>query len=631
MTIDSLSPDIDETLGDDTPRALVDVLKSIALARPQGKEAMLQALRNGARDLAFSVQHGLLITGKGFVLYRGDVVARLIEQAENVGLVEAVGRPIVEKTIAEGLSDFGPPESPYRRAPVSDIVTALFERHEDVAMPNDNVVELHPQPSIAAELGEWDAGEVDYTTIPPRGWLLGNVFCRGFVSSLLGDGAVGKTATRFAQFLSLAIGRSLTGEHVFQRCRCLIISLEDDNRELSRRLLATCLHHGIKPEELKGWLFVAAPGAKAGKLLTVDRKGNLITAGLGPKIEKVIIKRAIDIVGLDPFVKSHAVSENDNKAIDAVVEILAGLATKYDIAVDVPHHTAKGLADPGNANRGRGASAMKDAARLVYTLTPMTEDEARLLGLNETMRHLLIRMDSGKVNIAPPMTDAKWFRLVNVPLGNSTELYPAGDHVQTVEPWIPPDKWDGLHHHTLNLMLNDIEAGLPDGNRYTDERNAKDRTAWKVIVKRAPTKSEAQTKEIIKAWRKTGLLTSKDYENPVTRKKVKGLWVLRSVSVINYHNLFGGLCLNACSSECAHSMRLNSRKQKRTNARTERICPACGSPFTPRRTDATTCSNKCRQSLFRTRKLNTPQSPEKLCANYPDELAHNWRNTLCDD
>jgi AAA domain len=76
-------------------------------------------------------------------------------------------------------------------------------------------------------LGEWDAGD-DHESIPPRGWLLGNVFCRRFVSSLLADGGVGKTALRYAQLMSLAIGRSLTGEHVFQRCRVLIVSLEDD-------------------------------------------------------------------------------------------------------------------------------------------------------------------------------------------------------------------------------------------------------------------------------------------------------------------------------------------------------------------------------------------------------------------
>ena len=41
----------------------------------------------------------------------------------------------------------------------------------------------------------------------------------------------------------------------------------------------------------------------------------------------------------------------------------------------------KACANPGNADRGRGASAIKDGARLVYTLTTMNEDEASRLGI----------------------------------------------------------------------------------------------------------------------------------------------------------------------------------------------------------------------------------------------------------
>jgi hypothetical protein len=98
-------------------------------------------------------------------------------------------------------------------------------------------------------------------------------------------------------------------------------------------------------------------------------------------------------------------------------------------------------------------------------------------------------MDSGKVNIAPPMAEAKWFRLVGVPLGNASDLYPNGDEVQTVEPWTPPDAWAGLSSQLLNQILTDIDAGLPDGNRYTDTANAKDnRLAWRVISNTRPTR-----------------------------------------------------------------------------------------------------------------------------------------------
>src|SRR6185295_9691304 len=88
-------------------------------------------------------------------------------------------------------------------------------------------VEAAARAKYGAALGTWDAGDDEGQSIPPRGWLLGTVFCRGFLSMLLAGGGVGKTAVRYCQYLSLATGRSLTGEHVFQRCRVLIISLED--------------------------------------------------------------------------------------------------------------------------------------------------------------------------------------------------------------------------------------------------------------------------------------------------------------------------------------------------------------------------------------------------------------------
>jgi hypothetical protein len=257
----------------------------------------------------------------------------------------------------------------------------------------------------------------------------------------------------------------------------------------------------------------------------VDKQGLLVTGGLTERIERVIVKRRIDVVSLDPFVKSHGVGENDNTAIDAVAQILTDLAAKYDIAVDVPHHISKGPADPGNANRGRGASSAKDAFRLVYTLTPMSQEESKSLGVSEAERRLLIRMDSAKVNIAPPTTEAKWFRLVGVRLGNSTDLYPNGDEVQTVEPWTPPDTWAGLTSLLLNQILTDIDAGIPDGNHYSDAARAGDRAAWRIIIKHAPDKSEAAARQIIKAWVQSGLLVHVEYENPATRKPVKGLRV----------------------------------------------------------------------------------------------------------
>jgi hypothetical protein len=372
-------------------------------------------------------------------------------------------------------------------------------------------------------LEEWDAS-LDLGPIPPRGWLLGNTFCRGFVSSLLADGGVGKTATRLAQCLAAATGRPLTGEHVFERCRVLVVSLEDNRQELRRRLRAAMIHHGVSDDEVRGWLFLAAPGREAGKLAVMS----FGAPSVGPLLAKLVAtirRRQIDIVCIDPFVKAHGVEENSNDAIDFVIGLLTQIAIDHDCAVDAPHHVSKGSSEPGNANRGRGAGAFKDGGRLVYTLAPMSEDEGKLFNIPAKDRRLLVRIDSGKVNIAPPATDATWLRLVGVRIGNGTALYPHGDEVQTVEPWQPPNFWANLPPSLANTILDSIDAGFGEQRRYSPAPQAKERAAWPVIVKTAPTLNETQAKDVIKTWLKAGLLVSHPYHDPVDRREVDGLHV----------------------------------------------------------------------------------------------------------
>jgi hypothetical protein len=374
----------------------------------------------------------------------------------------------------------------------------------------------------AAALGIWDAGD-DHDTPPPRGWLLGAIFCRQFMSSLLADGGVGKTAVRLVQLISLAIGRSLTGEHVFQRCRVLILSLEDSRDELRRRVKAVLRHFNLSPADVKGFLFLGAP---KGIRLAEMKDNSPVIGPLKVYLENAIRTHRLDIISLDPFVKTHALPENSNDAIDWVCTIAAEMAIEHDIAFDSPHHTSKGLnATPGDANRGRGATAQKDAGRLVYTLTPMSTEEAKEFSVPEAERRSLIRMDNAKVNIAPPSTEAKWFRLVSVPLDNATPQYPKGDHIQVAEPWTPPKTWEGLHHPLLNIILDDIEAGMENGRRYSNGSAATDRAAWRVVQNHASEKSEKQCRDIIAAWLRSGTLFTADYDDPVTRKTASGLRV----------------------------------------------------------------------------------------------------------
>jgi hypothetical protein len=70
-----------------------------------------------------------------------------------------------------------------------------------------------------------------------------------------------------------------------------------------------------------------------------------------------------------------------------------------------------------------------------------------------------------------------------------------------------------------------IDAGLPDGRRYSDASAAKDRAAWEVVAKYAPDKNKTQASEIIRTWIKNGVIERLDYEDPERRMIVKGLFV----------------------------------------------------------------------------------------------------------
>jgi hypothetical protein len=431
--------------------------------------------------------------------------------------------------------------SDWSESPLGDWLRAVRDRYRAKHGDNDNddwrfqgiIIKPDEAPPPTTKLEVFNAGE-DIDPPPPRAWLLGNTFCREFLSELFGDGAVGKSALRYAQMLALASGRPITGEHVFQRCRVLVVCLEDSRKELQRRILAARKHHHITPEELDGWLFYVTPKGKDGKLMTLDKKGQTMRGALAASLEETIKQYAIDLVMIDPFVKVHSVEENGNSAIDDVVQVLTDLADKYNIATDCTHHTSKGSPDPGNADRGRGASALKDAGRLIYTITKMSAEEAERFGVPVNERKQYVRVDNAKVNLVKDAGEAVWYRLVNVALGNGTETYKNGDHVQTVEPWKPPPLWSGMPAGAFDGILAEIDKGLPDGDRYTHSPRTTARSAWPVVVELA-NKTEKQARAIIKDLIDKGVLRVGEYTN-AKNKRVTGLFVSPANRANSEHN-----------------------------------------------------------------------------------------------
>ena len=337
----------------------------------------------------------------------------------------------------------------------------------------------------------------------------------------MAPGDLGKTTMRLTQAVELAAERALLGHRIYQRCRVLVMSLEDDQNELWRRLLAICMHHHVDPADLQGWLFCANFN---GEKLAEEIDGKRVIGKLEPMLRKAIERRRPDLVILDPFVKLHALDENDNPDMDFVCSQLVKLAQEYNIAIDSPAHTRKGALTAGDSDNRRGASAQRDAARLDYTLTAMTEAEAKQLGINPEERKSYVRLDRAKANIVRAIK-ASWYHLVSVSLGNATELYPEGDEVQALEIWAPPDIQVDLNPDCLRRILDKIDAGMPGGDRYSNHPNAKKRAAWPIVVAEMPGTIEAQARETIKSLIDRKIIISRNYEKPKDGREIEGLFV----------------------------------------------------------------------------------------------------------
>jgi RecA-family ATPase len=381
--------------------------------------------------------------------------------------------------------------------------------------------------SGAPRLQLWNMGE-DHDLPPPRAWLMKGTFCKGFLSGIAAAGGVGKTALRIVQLLAVATGRvDLTGDHVFGRFRVLFISLEDDLAEIRRRIWAATQHHGIPHDELLDCFWVTNPSELKLARISSTNPRRIEPGELAAELRRVILDRRIDIVAIDPFLKTHEADENDNGMIDQVCVLLVRIAIECGCAVDIVHHTAKGFTRPGDADRMRGASALRDAVRLFYTVTGMSEKEANGFGVSAAERRSLMRLDSAKLNLLPPAPEAKWFRFVDIELGNRTNEYPAGDRVQTCELWHRPDRGAGIPQDALKRIFDQLEAGPTAGRRYSRASNtAEEREAWRLLQTHCPNLTRFQANDELKRWLKAGFIVESQYKDPVTRKLRSGLFVV---------------------------------------------------------------------------------------------------------
>ena len=255
-------------------------------------------------------------------------------------------------------------------------------------------------------------------------------------------------------------------------------------------------------------------------MFALDREGAVRTTRTFEALDMWCREIRPDVTALDTLVAINAVPEDNNTLMRRVMAALRRLARVHEMAMVLAHHDRKsgGEDEDSDQSNARGAGDITNAVRFELAVKKMTIAEATRFNLDPRNRAGYFRLGSlsSKLNYIAA-DDAEWFeRLTHVI---------SGQPVGTCVPWTPPDAFEDVSAAVANAILDDIDAGLPDGRRYSDSSAAKERAAWKVLIKHLPDKTESDAKRIIKKWVKNEVLSTAEYQNNNRREPEFGLRV----------------------------------------------------------------------------------------------------------
>lgn len=363
----------------------------------------------------------------------------------------------------------------------------------------------------------------DPALLPRRRWVYGNHLIRGFISVTVAPGGVGKSSLTMVEALAMASNRPLLGIAPAER-KALNVALwngEDPIDELERRMAGAVRHYGIDQATCPGGLFLLS-GRDQPIVIAEMVKHDLVVAK--PMVEAVkaaIVACKLDVLVVDPFVRSHRVSENDNNAIDVVAAMWGNIANETGCAIDLVHHTRKGNAnEPAGVEAARGASSLISAARSVRTLNPMSDEQADALDVPSKERRRYFNVTYGKSSMSAASDEMEWRQLVSVGLGNFKPGFDE-DHVGVVAIWQPTSS----DEQVTTDQLREIQKKIGDGEWRENPQStlwAGNAIAAVLGLDVAEKAARARVKKHLEGWIKDGLLAVKERKdaNRMIRKFV---------------------------------------------------------------------------------------------------------------
>ncbi|MDE3176811.1 MAG: AAA family ATPase [Pseudomonadota bacterium] len=343
----------------------------------------------------------------------------------------------------------------------------------------------------------------DPSTIPPRRFLYGRHFARGFVSVTAAPGGVGKSSLEIAEAIAIGTGRKLLDVTPYELAPVWYMGLEDPLDEYERRVAAIVLHYGIPGDEIEAALFLDSGRDQDFIIATEERNGTKIVEPVFAAIVENVRRHGIGLIIVDPFVACRAVTENDNTKLEKVTKAWARIADVTNCAVELVHHFRKsgnGGGEP-TADDVRGASAIVGAVRSVRILAGMSQDQADQAGVKDHFRYFSVGF--GKANLFPRSDAADWYHMASVSLGNGGSR--PHDEIGVVTAWKWPNALDGLHVADLRKVQDVVAAG-----EWAESVQSRDWVGHAVAdalgLNADDKRDKARIKSLLRTWTASGAL-----------------------------------------------------------------------------------------------------------------------------
>ena len=253
-----------------------------------------------------------------------------------------------------------------------------LEKNSNSQYKNENSNNSH---SVLPKL--LDLRKIIDTPPPPINWIMHGLIAQsnnGCVCGIVGDGGIGKSYMTLQMAICLASGVDFACYQINRPHRVAFISGEDDEVQIHYRMHATmdglwalqksvasvaktACNTSLSSDLVVENLFIPDVINKKLRLIQVDRF-NVINTEFIDELIDFIRENQIEVVFLDPLRKFTDGDENSNTIQNAFIDAVTHIASATSCILILIHHTGKTESGAG----GRGASALRDGARLIISL-----------------------------------------------------------------------------------------------------------------------------------------------------------------------------------------------------------------------------------------------------------------------